>query len=104
MRALGVLAAIATCFGMTAHASDSMRCGRWVVDSSMDPAELLAKCGEPDSKRVEESDVRTRTVSGGMAKIGTQITEYWTYKRGPQGLDMLVVIVDGKIRSIGRAE
>lgn len=102
MRTLCIVAAMF--MAMTAAASDSMRCGRWVVNSSVGPDELLAKCGEPDSKRVEQSDVRARTAAGGFAKIGTQIIEYWTYKRGPQGLDMLVVIVDGKIRSIDRAE
>ena len=39
-------------------ASEPLRCGRWVVDVPLTVEELLQKCGEPDSKRFEESDVR----------------------------------------------
>jgi len=28
------------------------------------------------------------------------VTEYWAYERGPQAAPVLVVIADGKIRSI----
>lgn len=65
-----------------AHGSETLRCGRWVVDSSATLEELLKKCGQPASVRLEESDLRAMGPNGGMIKIGTSITEYWTYDRG----------------------
>lgn len=85
-----------------AHASESIRCGRWVVDSSVTIDELLKKCGEPASVRYEEADLRAMGPNGGMIKVGTSITEYWTYDRGSQAAPVIVTIKDGKIRSIER--
>jgi hypothetical protein len=36
--------------------------------------------------------------------VGTTITEYRTYDRGTRSFRILVTIVDGRIRSIERAE
>ena len=66
--------------------------------------ELLKKCGQPASVRSEESDTRAMGPNGGMIKIGTSITEYWTYDRGTQAKAVIVTIRDGKIRSIERDE
>jgi hypothetical protein len=101
VRAITMLIAIG--LADAAHA-DSMRCGNKIVDESASIAELLELCGEPADKRVVEEDVRRPLRTGGTEKVGTTVTEYWTYDRGPRGLDMLVTIVDGKIRSIARAE
>lgn len=87
-----------------AHGSETIRCGRWLVDSSVTVQELLKKCGQPASVRQEESDLRAMGPNGGMIKIGTSITEYWTYDRGTQAAPMIVTIRDGKIRSIKRDE
>lgn len=85
-----------------AHADESIRCGRWVVDSSVTIEELVKKCGEPASVRYEEADLRAMGPNGGMIKIGTSVTEYWTYHRGSQAKPVIVKIRDGKIRSIER--
>jgi hypothetical protein len=85
-----------------AHASETIRCGRWLVDSSVTIEELLQKCGKPASVRYEEADLRAMGPKGGMIKIGTAVTEYWTYDRGRQAARLIVTIKEGKIRSIER--
>jgi hypothetical protein len=82
---------------------ETIRCGSSVVNESVTVEELVRKCGEPTSKRSEEQDVRVRTpndLNSNTKKIGTTITEYWTYDRGDQAPGVLVTIRDGKVRSI----
>lgn len=82
---------------------EPLRCGRWVVDVPISIDELLEKCGEPASKRSEESDVRATNPLGASMKLGTTVTEYWTYDRGRRAAPVVVKIEDGKVRSIERA-
>jgi hypothetical protein len=99
-----LIAAAATLVVGTVHGSETIRCGTWVVDASVTVDDLLRKCGEPASKRYSEQDVRTRNAGGGSRKIGTTVTEYWTYDRGSRASPVLVTIIDGKVRSIERVQ
>jgi len=101
-----LITAIALVVGIVnpAH-GETMRCGSWLVDASVTVEELVRKCGEPASRRYEEQDIRVRSpndLNSNTRKIGTTVTEYWTYERGTQAAPMLVTIVDGKVRSIER--
>ncbi len=85
--------------------AESFRCGQWIASPDMSVEELLEKCGAPTSKTVEVIDVYGPTVAGaGRVKRGTSIIEKWTYDRGSQSIDMIVTIVDGKIKSMERTE
>lgn len=85
--------------------ADSMRCGKWVVSDSATVAELLNKCGEPQSREVTEDDVYMTGVNGRRVKTGNQtVTERWIYRASSRSLPMVVVIVDGKIMSLTRAD
>jgi hypothetical protein len=85
--------------------AESMRCGKWVVNETATPDELLQKCGEPLRKERKEEAVYARNVAGGRAgRIGTQVIELWHYQRSRGSLPQVVIIVDGKIRSIERTE
>jgi uncharacterized protein DUF2845 len=96
---------LATLLAMPILASaDSMRCGQWVVNEATAPSELLQKCGEPQKKDVSTEDVITRNPAGYTRKTGTQVTERWYYQRSSATLPMVVVVVDGKVKSIERAE
>lgn len=88
----------------TAGAGETIRCGRWVVDETATLEELVQKCGEPASKRLVEEDVRVKNPDNTRRTVGTTVTEYWTYDRGTRSFRNLVTIVDGRIRSIERAE
>ena len=49
--------------------SETIRCGSWLVDASVTVEELVRKCGEPASKRVEEQDVRVRSPNDSSTRI-----------------------------------
>ena len=82
-----------------------MRCGKWVVNESASVSELLSKCGEPQSRDVTKDDVYMTNVNGARVKTGNvTVTERWIYQPSSQTLPMAVVIVDGKIVSLTRAD
>jgi hypothetical protein len=88
-----------------AHADGSMRCGKWVVNSEVSPPELIGKCGEPTRKDSKSEDIRAPNANGnGTFVVGQTTTERWYYDRGPSAFRMVVTVVDGKIKSIDRAE
>lgn len=86
-----------------AYSDETFRCGKWIVNSSLTPAELAEKCGPPTlhDSRTEDVLVRNRN-TGLMMKTGESLVETWTYDRGPQAAPMVVTIVDGVIKSIDR--
>jgi|APFre7841882724_1041349.scaffolds.fasta_scaffold120667_2 hypothetical protein len=84
--------------------SESFRCGQWIASPDMSVQELLEKCGEPTSRTVETVDVYGHSAQGGRIKTGTSTVERLTYDRGSQSFTMIVMIVDGEIKSIERAE
>jgi hypothetical protein len=91
------------CFATLAHADESFRCGKWIVNSDLSPEEVLAKCGQPTLRESRTEDVKTRnSYTGLMQKVGETTLETWTYDRGTQAAPMVVTIVDGKIKSIDR--
>jgi hypothetical protein len=88
--------------GASAQA-ETFRCGKWIANEDLSPAELVAKCGEPASKQARVEDVLVRHANTGlMRKTGETTIETWTYVRGSTAPDMLVTIVDGRIKSIER--
>jgi Protein of unknown function (DUF2845) len=85
-------------------ASESMRCGKWIVNEETPPEQIVAKCGRPQDKEVETEDVWGINALGGAVKMGTSTTQRWYYKRSPGSLRMVVTIVDGQTRKIERAQ
>ena len=85
--------------------ADSMRCGTKIVSESATLDELRAKCGQPQSRKVEKEDIYAINPNGARVKTGAQtVRERWIYRPTPGALPMAVEIVDGKIVSITRAE
>jgi hypothetical protein len=103
MRVTAVLLFALASVPLAGHA-ESMRCGKWVVGESTSPAEILEKCGEPQSKDVSHEDVYARNALGNTNKVGVKVTERWRYQQSSRQLPMLVTIVDGKVVSIERTE
>jgi hypothetical protein len=92
--------AILTLLAATTQADESFRCGSSIVNKDTSLDDLVEKCGEPDSRKSVEEDVRAANAGGGSRKVGVTITETWIYERGSHAFDMVVTIVDGKIKSI----
>jgi len=91
--------------GATGAHADSMRCGKWVVNESTTLAELVSKCGEPQSRDVSKEDIRFINRNGASVKTGAQtVKERWIYQDSSRSLPMAVVIVDGEIVQITRAD
>lgn len=82
-------------------AAESFRCGKWIVNNETTLDELVQKCGSPTSRESKTEDVLVRNRNNGlMVKTGETTTERWTYDRGSGKIPMVVVIVDGRIKSI----
>ena len=87
---------------VAASADETFRCGKWIASSTMTVAELTEKCGEPTSRESRTEDVKARNNNFGlMMKVGETTVETWTYDRGANPA-MVVIIVDGQIKSIDR--
>lgn len=93
----------------------SFRCNSFVIDIGMHKAELMQKCGTPASAsyRSEKRIVRVRkyndpqTYPRGANDIVVEVEkeievpiEEWIYNFGPQQFMQLVLIEDGRIKSI----
>lgn len=83
--------------------AETFRCGKWLITAEMTVNELVNKCGEPTSRESKTEDVKARNQNNGlMVTVGETTTERWTYDRGSQAAPMVVIIVDGEIKSIER--
>ena len=58
----------------TAVADESFRCGSKIIEVGMTQSDVLAHCGAPTSKAVEEQDVRS-----GNQVVGKTELHRWTY-------------------------
>ena len=98
----GILSIAAVLLPLAAPADENFRCGKWIASSSMTVPELLQKCGEPTSRSTETKDVTARNANNGLlVKVGETTVETWVYDRTPDA-DMVVTLVDGRIKSIDR--
>jgi hypothetical protein len=88
---------------MTATADETFRCGKWIASSAMTVEELVTKCGEPTTRESGTEDVLARNQFGLMVKVGETSKETWVYDRGANPA-MVVVIVDGRIKSLERQQ
>jgi hypothetical protein len=83
--------------------AETFRCGKWLVTEELTLDELTQKCGAPTSRESKTEDIKVRNRNNGlMIKTGETTTERWTYDRGTGAAPMVVIIVDGRIKSIER--
>ncbi|RPI15097.1 MAG: DUF2845 domain-containing protein [Lysobacterales bacterium] len=68
------IAVAGTLLALAAHADVTFRCGSELVKPGMTQKEVLSQCGEPDTRTVEDQDVR----SGNQVTGKTQVS-HWTY-------------------------
>ena len=99
-RRIGGSVLITLALGGSANADDSLRCGNALVTLEMVTDQVLAKCGEPQSKATEEVPVRARARTGAVNTVGSTRIERWTYDRGYGQLPVLLTFEHGKLKSI----
>lgn len=83
-----------------ADAEDTIRCKNALVTVGMVEAEVLARCGEPQTKDVETVPVRARRPNGSTYVVGEVQIERWTYDRGPGQFPALLTFESGKLKSV----
>jgi hypothetical protein len=95
---VGSAAAVAALLSVGVAAEDNMRCrnGR-LINVGMAAAEVKGRCGEPQSRTVEEVPVRARLPTGNVVQTGTTRAERWIYQRGPGQFDALLTFEDDKL-------
>lgn len=96
---LGVLALLLCCCG-TADAYGSLRCKGKIIRPGVTMSQVLALCGEPENRIIEEVPVRTRTLTGFSRLSGIAVTEHWQYDRGWGRFPALLIFQDGRLRRI----
>jgi uncharacterized protein DUF2845 len=99
-RRIVILFAVAFTIAGAATADDSLRCGNTLVTLGMVADQVLAKCGEPQSKSTEEVPVKARARTGAVNTVGSTRIERWTYDRGYGQLPALLTFEHGKLKSI----
>ena len=106
MNAARLLVLVAALLGsVPAFADESFSCGQSIVTSEMTLGEITAKCGQPASRTSRTEDVRVRSQhTGGMAKVGETTIETLTWNRGSQAPAMVVIVIDGTVKSIERRQ
>lgn len=83
-----------------AQARKVFRCDGSLVESGMTAAEVLAKCGEPDSRDSSSVPIRARTEHGGSYVVGTTTLEQWVYQRRPGQFPVHLTFDQGRLRSV----
>jgi len=102
MKTLLPLAVFALLLPFSASA-ETFRCGKWIIDDDTTREDLLHKCGPPTTRESRVEDVRSpNQYTGGNMKVGETVIETWTYDRGTGAAPMVVIIIDGRIKSIER--
>jgi hypothetical protein len=81
-------------------AADVLRCSGGLIDVGMVAPQVVAKCGQPRDKDVEDVPIRVRSTTGALATVGTTRVERWTYDRGYGQFPALLIFEDGKLKRI----
>jgi hypothetical protein len=92
------LAAVCIATTFATAADDVIRCrsGR-LVNVGMVAPEVVARCGEPQSRSAEDIPVRARTPNGNVVVTGSTHVERWTYQRGQGQFDAVLTFEGDKL-------
>jgi hypothetical protein len=100
-RMIGIVAALPLLGSSFAVLGDStMRCDRVLVRVGMIAGEVIAKCGEPRSKQIDEVPVRVKNRNGAVNVVGTTKVETWVYDRGYGQFPAELKFEEGKLKTI----
>ena len=92
--------AILLCYCGAAAAHGPLRCKGKIIDTGATVAEVLALCGSPETRIVQEVPIRAGVASGFSRLIGLTTTEQWIYDRGWGRFPAVLTIDNGKIQRI----
>lgn len=81
----------------TADAFGSLRCQGRIIDTGITKAQVLALCGPPSSRLVEQTPVRHGTIAGFSRFGGIAFNEQWQYDRGWGKFPAVLLFRDGAL-------
>ena len=88
------------CYGGAADAYGSLRCQGKIIRPGTTMSQVLALCGAPRGRIVEEVPVRSRVATGFSRYSGIAVTERWEYDRGFGKFPAVLVFRDNLLRRI----
>jgi hypothetical protein len=100
-RIFGAVSLVLGVWAAASHADDDvLRCGGHLVTVGMIAPQVVAKCGQPLTKEVEDVPVRVRGRNGAVTSSGTTRVERWTYDRRDGSFPALLTFEEGKLKSV----
>jgi hypothetical protein len=89
------------CVPAAALADDSIVCRNSIVRVGMAESEVVAKCGAPKDKAIEDVPIRARNArTNTVNTVGSVHVERWTYDRGNGRFPAVFTFEDGTLKSI----
>ena len=80
--------------------AESLRCGNKLVQPGATMTDVLAKCGEPASKRTISEPIRARNVGGGTRIVGVTEIIVWRYERGSRSFPAILKFEGGVLKTL----
>jgi len=84
----------------SADARELFRCNGSIIHTGLTMPEVLARCGEPESREVAAVPIRARSVHGASYVVGTASIEYWVYRRRGGQFPAFLTFDQGRLRDI----
>jgi len=84
----------------SADAREVFRCKGSIIETGLTIPEVLARCGEPESRDVSTVPIRARGVYGASYVVGTATLEYWVYPRRGGQFPAFLTFDQGRLRDI----
>ena len=84
----------------SADARELFRCNGSIVQTGQTIPEVLARCGEPDSRESAAVPIRATGRLGGSYVVGTAVVEHWVYTRRGGQFPAYLTFDQGRLRRI----
>lgn len=102
MRTIVSMLIVTACalFAARADAREVFRCNGSIIETGLTIPEVLARCGEPESRDVSTVPIRARSLYGASYVVGTATLEYWVYTRRGGQFPAFLTFDQGRLRDI----
>jgi len=95
-----ILTAGAMTVAASTDAREVFRCNGAIIETGLTIPEVLARCGEPESRDVSTVPIRARSIYGASYVVGTATLEYWVYPRRGGQFPAFLTFDQGRLRDI----
>jgi hypothetical protein len=100
LAAVTLVAALPLASGSATAEERSLRCSGGLINRGMVDGQVVAKCGAPQRKDVEDVPVRVRRSNGTVGVAGSTRIERWIYDRGYGQFPARLTFQQGKLQTI----